>query len=306
MRTINKARLLLMAAAAVMLSIFLINCRSENYIHEVGAVEQEAESYIHSSNDMLQCLYYDETLFVNIKSFKELNETSEGRIRGCILPHHLTAVDLIHEVFQNVSSYEYDTVVIMGPDHESIERGKIFTAAGDWQTPFGILKTDYELTYYLLQNSFVLENNEKMTSEHSVSSIIPFIKYYMGDAKVVSLALTKQTRIADIETLIDDILKKTDAEKTLFIASVDFSHYLNLDEAERMDLISMEAIENMDVEKIMSFTNDNMDSPVSIVTMMKIMERLNTGTHVLNHSNSEIITKVKTEETTSYITYLFY
>jgi len=73
-----------------------------------------------------------------------------------------------------------------------------------------------------------------------------------------------------------------------------------------MDLISMEAIENMDVEKIMSFTNDNMDSPVSIVTMMKIMERLNTGTHVLNHSNSEIITKVKTEETTSYITYLFY
>ncbi len=68
----------------------------------------------------------------------------------------------------------------------------------------------------------------------------------------------------------------------------------------------MEAIENMDVEKIMSFTNDNMDSPVSIVTMMKIMERLNTGTHVLNHSNSEIITKVKTEETTSYITYLFY
>ncbi|HBD63669.1 MAG TPA: AmmeMemoRadiSam system protein B, partial [Clostridiales bacterium] len=187
MRTINKATLL-MTAAAVMLSIFLINYRRENYTHEVGAGEQEAESYIHSSNDMLQCLYFDETLFVNIKSFKKLNETSEGRIRGCILPHHLTAADLIHEVFQNVSSYEYETVVIMGPDHESLERGKIFTAAGDWQTPFGILETDYEMTSRLLENSFVLDNSEKMTSEHSVSSIIPFIKYYMGAVKAVSLA----------------------------------------------------------------------------------------------------------------------
>jgi len=74
-----------------------------------------------------------------------------------------------------------------------------------------------------------------------------------------------------------------------------------------MDLISMEAIQNKDIQRIMSFTNDNLDSPISIVTMLKMMDKTGTSQKiVLQNSNSELILKKKFDETTSYITYLFY
>ena len=68
-----------------------------------------------------------------------------------------------------------------------------------------------------------------------------------------------------------------------------------------------EAIKNKDINKIMSFTNDNLDSPISVITMLKLMDKLGSKEKtVLNHSNSELILKKITEETTSYMTYLFY
>lgn len=273
--------------------------------NENNAESYESNSYFYNGKENLQCLYYDEKNFVNIKNL-EVKDVP-GSIRGCILPHHLTADDMIHEVLQNVSTNKYETVVLMGPDHESLQKGKVLTTLKDWQTPMGILKTDGEITRKLLENSFVLENDEKLTMEHSISGIIPFIKYYLSDADIVSLALTKQTKTEDIDTLIDKLYENIDAEKTLFIASVDFSHYLDLENAGKMDLISMEAIENRNINKIMSFTNDNLDSPVSIAAILKMMNKLNAGnTHLLNHSNTELIVKTKMKETTSYLTYLFY
>lgn len=269
------------------------------------AENSESGLNLYEGKENLQCLYYNEKDFVGIKSFEVKN--LPGSIQGCILPHHLTASEMIHEVFQNVERNKYETVVLIGPDHESIQKGKVFTTLKNWQTPVGILETDAEITSRLLESSFVLESDEKLTVEHSISGIVPFVKYYLGDAKVVTLALTRQTRAEDLETLTDILCESIDREKTLFIASVDFSHYLDLENADRMDLISMDAIENRNIDKIMSFTNDNLDSPVSIAAILKIMDKLNAdNTCLLNHSNTELITKTKMKETTSYLTYLFY
>lgn len=259
--------------------------------------------YSFNGKENLQCLYYNESDFVNVKEF-ELKNT--GSIQGCILPHHLTASDLIHEVFQNVSNTKYDTVVLMGPDHESIQKGKIFTTTKDYQTPFGILKTNEELTNELKKLDFVIENDEKLTLEHSTSGIMPYIKYYLSDVDVVTLVITKQTKIENVHKLIE-VLCNVNKGSTLFIASVDFSHYLDLNNSEKMDLISMDAIKNKDINKIMTFDNNYLDSPICIVALLKTMEKLNAhNTQLLNRSNTELILQTKMEETTSYLTYLFY
>ncbi|MGB4440410.1 MAG: AmmeMemoRadiSam system protein B [Sedimentibacter sp.] len=165
---------------------------------------------------------------------------------------------------------------------------------------------DIEVTRELLKNSFVIENDDKLTIEHSTSSIIPFIKYYLEDVKVITLVLTKQVKLEDVDTMVDALYENVNINETLFIASVDFSHYLDLDQANKMDLISMDAIQNNDINKIMSFTNDNLDSPISIAAMLKMMDKAGViNKSVLNHSNSELILEKKIEETTSYITYLF-
>ena len=267
---------------------------------------EQTEDYTgnYYSGNNIECLYYNPADFVTIKQFEPYRQGAV--IRGSILPHHLLASDMIHEVFQNVKNQQYETVVLIGPDHESILMGKIFTTLKDWQTPMGVLKTDKEAVRSLLKNDFMMEDDAKMTREHSVSGIVPFVKYYLSDAKIVGLAMSKQTKLKDIEKLIDDLGNFVDIEKTLFIASVDFSHYLTLEQADRMDSITMDAIKNKDINKIMSFTNDNLDSPVSIVTMLGLMDKLyEADAHMLNHSNSELIVRQRMDETTSYITYIF-
>lgn len=269
------------------------------------ANSNEFQTYFYNGNKNIECLYYNTKDFINVKDYALKQDV--GTIRGCIVPHHLVAKDLIHEVFQNVRKDEYKTVVLIGPDHESINKGKIFTTLMDWQTPKGILETDNKITSELLNNNFVVKNDEKLTLEHSTSGIIPFIKYYLGDVKVITLVLTKQVKLEDIDVLVEELYENINIDQTLFIASVDFSHYLDLNKANVMDSVSMAAIRNKDINKIMAFTNDNLDSPISIITMLKMMDKTSTNnSSVLNHSNSEIILKKRIEETTSYITYLFY
>lgn len=291
---------------SIVVFILIISLLSSIYINKNETVNKsESQTYFYNGNKNIECLYYNTTDFLNIKHYELKKDT--GTIHGCIVPHHLLAKDLVHEVFQNVNKNEYKTVVLIGPDHESINKGKIFTTLSDWQTPTGILETDNKITSELLKNSFIVENDEKLTKEHSTSSIIPFIKYYLKDVKVITLVLTKQVKLEDINKLIEKLYENVNIDETLFIASVDFSHYLSLDNANDMDLVSMDAIKNKDINKIMSFTNDNLDSPISVVTMLKIMEKASINdVNVLNHSNSELILKERIEETTSYITYLFY
>jgi AmmeMemoRadiSam system protein B len=270
-----------------------------------NTAKNRPEKYFFDGRKNIECLYYNPSDFINIPEY----ETSQdiGTIHGCIVPHHLVAKDLIHEVFQNVQKNNYKTVVLIGPDHESTNKGKIFTTLSDWQTPRGILETDSKLTKELLKYDFVIEDDDKITMEHSTSSIIPFINHYLKNIKIVTLVLTKQVKLEDVEILTDELYKNINLHETLFIASVDFSHYLNLEDAQKKDLISMEAIKNKDTNKIMSFTNDNLDSPISVVTLLKMMDKLGAAEGaILNHSNSELILKKKIEETTSYITYLFY
>jgi AmmeMemoRadiSam system protein B len=270
-----------------------------------NTAKNRPEKYFFDGRKNIECLYYNPIDFINIPEY----ETSQdiGTIHGCIVPHHLVAKDLIHEVFQNVQKNNYKTVVLIGPDHESTNKGKIFTTLSDWQTPRGILETDSKLTKELLKYDFVIEDDDKITMEHSTSSIIPFINHYLKNIKIVTLVLTKQVKLEDVEILTDELYKNINLHETLFIASVDFSHYLNLEDAQKKDLISMEAIKNKDINKLMSFTNDNLDSPISVVTLLKMMDKLGAAEGaILNHSNSELILKKKIEETTSYITYLFY
>lgn len=268
-------------------------------------ISNSNETYLFNGSKNIECLYYNKTDFMSVKNY-ELNY-DEGTVRGCIVPHHLLAKDLIHEVFQHVRKYNYKTVVLIGPDHESTDMGKIFTTLNDWQTPTGILKTDKKITTELLKSSFVSKNDEKLIKEHSTSGIIPFIKYYMDDVEVITLVITKQAKLEDIDVLVEELYKNVNVEGTLFIASIDFSHYLDLNKANDMDLVSMDAIKDKDINKIMEFTNDNLDSPISIAMMLKLMDKAGVkNLSVLNHSNSELITKKRIEETTSYITYLFY
>lgn len=275
------------------------------FISVLNEKENSLDFYLPNSEQSLQCLYYNVLDFMSIKEYNNLDDV--GTIRGLIVPHHLLAKDLIHEAFQILDRTKYKTIVVFGPDHESMDRGKVFTSSSNWQTPTGILNADKDIIEIISKLDFVIENNEKLTVEHSIAGLVPFIEYYFSDAKIVPIALTKQLTLENLDKLLKSLIENVEAEDTLFISSVDFSHYLSLEKANEMDKISIEAISNKDIKKIKTFTNDNIDSPNSISAMLKAMELIGAkNMNILNNSNSQIILNKKLNETTSYITFMFY
>jgi len=275
------------------------------FIAVLNEKENSLDFYLPNSEQSLQCLYYNVLDFMSIKEYNNLEEV--GTIRGLIVPHHLLAKDLIHEAFQISDRTKYKTIVVFGPDHESMDRGKVFTSSSNWQTPTGILNANKDIIEIISNLDFVVENNEKLTIEHSISGLVPFIEYYYYDVKIIPIALTKQLTLENLDKLLISLVENIEVEDTLFISSVDFSHYLSLEKANEMDKISIEAISNKDIKKIKTFTNDNLDSPNSITAMLKAMDLIGAkNMKILNNSNSQIILNKRLDETTSYITFMFY
>lgn len=61
------------------------------------------------------------------------------------------------------------------------------------------------------------------------------------------------------------------------------------------------------IRTILTFTNDNLDSPNSIITMLNTMKLIEVKKlKLLNKNNSQIILNKNVQETTSYVTFIFY
>ena len=144
----------------------------------------------------LSCKYYNETEFrLSLKSDANHSIPEGAAIRGGIVPHHLLAGSMIADFFSTVSKSNPDVVIIIGPNHSGEGVNMVHTAPQDWNTPFGVLEADEEIIDRLLESNVAVENFDLMENEHSVSSLVPYVKYFFPDSKIVPLLLTGTDKI---------------------------------------------------------------------------------------------------------------
>jgi len=258
----------------------------------------------------LSTRYFDKKSFmasVASVSDKETDTPASSGVIGGIVPHHLLAGNMIAEFFYQISLSSPNTLIVLGPNHRKLGTSGIHTSKLDWGTAFGILEANSDIAEDLVKNFKALENTTLMEEEHSVSSLVPYIKYYMPDVKIVPILLhgnnTKQESVKLGKKLSEF---SSGNPGVVIIASVDFSHYLNADTAKKMDEITLEAIKSNDIDSIYAMGNDNLDSPPSIITLLTAMGDLNSsGLEILGHGVSSDITGIGADYTTSYFTILF-
>ena len=233
---------------------------------------------------------------------------SSGRIAGGITPHHLLAAEMIAGFFREFSDDPPKTIVVIGPNHKRRGFGGLQTSSSDWATPFGRLEADGEIVKMLVEKLGASENDSIMQDEHSISALVPYIRYYMPDVRIVPILLHGNYTSAD-SLQLGKLLGKIAADdpgSIAIVASVDFSHYLDADTAYKMDDITLEAIKNNDIPAISRMSNDNMDSPPSIITLLGAMgEAGAAGPEAAGHSNSSDIAGSGYDNTTSYFTMFF-
>jgi len=265
----------------------------------------------YSSSDNLQLInYYPNQFNKTINLSGQLSKTfTNNEISAGIIPHDITHGEYIAHFFNNLKKQNPKKIILIGPNHFELGSSRIITTAKNWSTPYGIVKADQNNIQKLLENPAIIENNQVVENEHSISGIVPYIAYYLPQVEITPLILKAELSLNDIGILNDIINTKLD-DDIMIVASVDFSHYLTSGQAVNRDLVTQKALAEFDYRKIMSFGpsfNDYLDSPPTIALLLKWLESNNIKNNkILYNTNSGILSNNFSDPVTSYFEMIYY
>lgn len=253
-------------------------------------VAYTSETYTPSAEYMRVPLH-DWELRYHVPKRDEQNRVARAtRIFGGIVPHHLAAQSFIAEMFSLLADRENrpKTVVILSPNHLEVGESFVQTANMVWETPDGPIGTDAVKSEEIAVSFKTSFQNESMRSEHGVYNIIPFVKHFLPNANVVPITLRFATPTND-QNLLREILSKwfKQDNNVVVIASIDFSHYLSFEEAQKKDDETRAAMERYDFAEIASYRSDHLDSPVGLIVLLRTMQSLDANRQtILQYDNS--------------------
>ncbi len=282
---------------------------TETSIATVTVTEEITEPVILNSK-LLECRYYNENSFLDYERRSRAYDVN-GEILCGVVPHHLTAGHLIAGFMKSVaeSGKNIETVVIIAPMHYETP-DTLCTTDTSWNTPYGTSSTDTEITSLFKDKLGAAVNDETIMNDHSASAHIPFINYYLPEAKTACLLISAKENEDIPERLTEILTEISQTKECLFLFSIDFSHYLSPTEADRMDEITRNAVFSNDVSAVMAMTDSNVDSPYCLSTYMLLSEAIGGKITEADNSNSYKILEKSYEKwnfpdgVTSYFTFI--
>jgi AmmeMemoRadiSam system protein B len=176
---------------------------------------------------------------------------SKRRVYGIVSPHagYLYSSAVAANGFYEVSSMEFDDVVMIGPNHYGIGTGAAIMNTGLWETPLGQVEINQELSSVISKNSEIIDLDDFAHSkDHCLEVQLPFVQYIKKKFRIVPIILIMQDR-QTAEDIGRSIAQSIINTKSLLIASSDFTHYESNSEAHRKDMELIKAILSLDILK---------------------------------------------------------
>jgi AmmeMemoRadiSam system protein B len=174
-----------------------------------------------------------------------------------------------------------------------------------WQSPLGTVDTDNEILDRIKESGLISLDEENLEKDHAVKTLVPFIKEYFPDAKIVPLLFTSEETMRK-DMLLADKLNSLSSDSTFILASLDFSHYLSAAVADEKDKETLDDIQKKDYAAISAFNSDHTDSHWALITLIRTMELENAnGPEVIRHMNSAEFPGEDPTYTTSYFSIVY-
>jgi len=227
--------------------------------------------------------------------------------RGLLLPHDWVGGAFITTPLRDLAaSRKVTRVILVGPNHTNAGGAAILTSDLSWETPFGRAEADRGAVAALAAGGLVRLEPDILTYEHSVAGIVPAVRRYLPDAKVVPLILRGGLSAEDVERLATALTPLMD-EGTVLVAAVDFSHGLPASAARQRDSETLALLRASDWAPLLRWGNEHLDSPASVALLMETALRLGaTRFELRGNSNSGEVGGVGASPVTSYIVGYFH
>jgi hypothetical protein len=214
----------------------------------------------------------------------------EGRILGAAIPHFFPVMGFAANLLETASRHEYETVIVVGPNHSGMGLPIIITDY-DWDTPFGMLHTDRDSVQFIAEAmslaGFINIDLNILEADHSIAVILPFVKYYMPDAEIVTIMLSRGCNMTELSMLAEIIYEISTQKSILLLASVDFSHHININETSLRDSVTDRLIRQNDYKTLKMLDSGYLDSPESMIVLMKYAAFFNNAE--LTHNDGVIM-----------------
>jgi len=184
-----------------------------------------------------------EQLSANIESYLiNVKPDCKYQSRAVIVPHagHEYSGELAAKGYQYLNK-ELDVLFIFAPAHRYFVETLAVSDYDMFETPIGELYTHKEYTKELTETGIAEFNNDAFINEHSIEVQLPFIKQLMPNVNIVPVLVGG----ADFKVISNIIKKYWENEKIGFIISSDLSHFHNKQEAQRIDNVTADMIENL-------------------------------------------------------------
>ena len=178
----------------------------------------------------------------------------ERRILGLVSPHAgyiYSGPVAANGFFQIAAEGKPQTVVILGPNHRGLGAAVAVGGQDAWQTPLGSVEIDVEVGQAIVSATRWARLDDLAHSmEHSIEVQVPFLQYiYENGFRIVPISMLRQDWEVSRE-LGRAVAAALKGKNAVIIASSDFSHYESQSMASKKDHLALEAILNLEPERL--------------------------------------------------------
>lgn len=216
--------------------------------------------------------------------------TSQPRFTQAItLPHHDLLLDYFPDFygfFTPEDRQRVDRIILVSPNHFSPESLAVVGRLDDFVLENQVITVDRESMTRLIDRERVTLHNERFQDEHGVLLHLPFIAEYFPNAQLIPLLLTRNIPRKNFEALLDELRPVFADERTIIIASIDFSHNLSASQAWEKDSTLLALVRERSVEEIFSLGDEYLDCPACLAMILGLVGDGGSEPELLFHDNS--------------------
>ena len=234
------------------------------------------------------------------KYINEAEATTYNNIIAVILPHagYQYSGPAAAAALKSLQNKNFQRVIIIGPSHQ-LPMHEVLSIPNvtHYQTPLGQVPLDKEFIEQLSKHDQFQTITPTHEHEHSVQIQIPLLQYVIEDFKLVPIisgSLSRDT-IAEVAAILNSLID----EKTLMVASSDFTHYGSRfdyvpfrddipQNLKKLDMGAYEFIEQHDVEGFLAYRSETGATICGFIPIAILMSMLpsDTKTHLARYETS--------------------